>query len=164
LTPSSRTFLLDSDFKHVIVGNQGVTESVIKYGKTHGAMTDSDLRPDEIVDGNYRTDATPVSSPKNLTISKTASSTLTLAEQHKTIKADATSGTVTLTLPDAATVSFGYRIKRVNSGSNGVALATTSSQTIDGASTKTLGSQWAMVEVASDGANWQLVDQMGTVT
>jgi len=41
---------------------------------------------------------------------------------------------------------------------------TTSSQLIDGASTKTLRAQYSAVTLVSDGAGWQMVNVVGTVS
>ncbi len=94
---------------------------------------------------------------------KTAAFTLTNSES--TIIADATTAAFTLTLPTAVGITGRqYTLKRANSASNAVTVATTSSQTIDGATTKTLGNQYAAITVQSDGANWSIIMTMGTVT
>jgi len=43
-------------------------------------------------------------------------------------------------------------------------VGTTSAQTIDGAATKTLGAQYSAITVQSDGANWLILNQFGTVS
>ncbi len=53
---------------------------------------------------------------------------------------------------------------RVNGGSNNVTVGATSSQLIDGASTKKLGAQYSAATLVSDGANWQIVNIVGTVS
>lgn len=64
-----------------------------------------------------------------------------------------TSGTFTATLPTAVgCTGKNYILK--NAGTGAVTIATTSSQTIDGATTYSLGSQYKYVHVVSDGANW----------
>lgn len=63
-----------------------------------------------------------------------------------------TSGTFTATLPTAAGIT-GQEFIIVNSGSGSITIATTSGQTINGASTATLN-QWDRITVISDGANW----------
>lgn len=74
---------------------------------------------------------------------------------------DCTSGTFTVTLPSAIASVTGvpagklYRIK--NSGAGVITIATTSSQTIDGALTKTLIVQYGGIIVQSNGANWIVV-------
>lgn len=101
--------------------------------------------------------------PNTALSTKTAAYTLTSTDS--VILADATSGAFANTLPTAVGISGRqYTIKRINGGANTVTVGTTSSQTIDGASTKTLGAQWSAVTVVSDGANWQIVNVVGTVT
>ena len=57
-----------------------------------------------------------------------------------------------------------YTIKRVDGGNNNTNIGTTSGQTIDGAATKTLVAQYSAVTLMSDGANWQIVNLVGTVS
>lgn len=68
---------------------------------------------------------------------------------------DCTSGTFTVTLPTAASVSGKiYNIK--NSGTGVITVNTTSSQTIDGGSTASLPVQYTSISVISDGSNWKV--------
>jgi len=97
-------------------------------------------------------------------VNKTAA--YTLGNSDMTVTADASGGTFQVTLPDATTVvTLGryYTIKRT-SASNNVTVGTTSSQTVEGATTKTLGSQWSSVTVQSTGSDWIILNQFGTVT
>jgi hypothetical protein len=81
-----------------------------------------------------------------------------VANTDSIISADATSAPVTITLPTAVNIQGRtFTIKRINSGANAVTVATTSAQTIDGAATRSLGSQWSSVTVVSDGANWLVI-------
>lgn len=65
---------------------------------------------------------------------------------------EVTSGSPTITLPTAVgIVGFVFKIK--NSGSGTAVLATTSGQTIDGASTKNI-TQYASLTVMSNNTNW----------
>ena len=67
-----------------------------------------------------------------------------------------TSGTFTATLPTAVgCTGKNYVLK--NAGSGAVTIATTSSQTIDGSTTYSLGSQYKYVHVVSDGSNWIII-------
>ncbi|MHC5536649.1 hypothetical protein ACYOEI_00060 [Singulisphaera rosea] len=93
--------------------------------------------------------------------SKTSAYTVTTSDS--VVLCDATSSAFTVTLLSASTVSTGRRftIKKVDSSGNAITIATTSSQTIDGASTKSLSSQWSALTVVSDGSNWQ-VENLGT--
>lgn len=64
------------------------------------------------------------------------------------------SGTLTLTLPDAAANTNLYTVKNVGSGI--ITIATTSSQTIDGTTTITMPVQYTAVDLISDTANWNV--------
>ncbi|MFP9114592.1 beta strand repeat-containing protein [Flavobacterium sp. RHBU_3] len=60
--------------------------------------------------------------------------------------------------------AVGYTGKRFtikNSGTGVITLATTSSQTIDGATTFTLPNQYSSITVQSDGANWKIMSVYG---
>ena len=75
---------------------------------------------------------------------------------------DVTGNTVTVTLPTAVGVNGqNYVIK--NRGTGVVTVATTSSQTIYGANTKSLNNNDS-IEVISDGSNWIIAAGTGTVT
>jgi len=75
---------------------------------------------------------------------------------------DITGNTITVTLPTAVGVNGkNYVIK--NRGTGVVTVATTSSQTIDSANTKSLNNNDS-IEVISDGSNWIIAAGTGTVT
>jgi len=64
--------------------------------------------------------------------------------------------TITITLPTA--VGQTGRIHTIkNSGTGVVTIATTSSQTIDGAATQSLATQWSKITVQSTGTNWIVI-------
>jgi hypothetical protein len=87
-------------------------------------------------------------------VAKTALYTLTSSDYT----VDCTSGTFTITLPTAAGITGRcYCVK--NSGTGTITLATTSSQTIDGSTTKTLNVQYQFFMVQSNGANWVIISQ-----
>lgn len=78
---------------------------------------------------------------------------------------DATGATFTVNLPAAANATgCRFSIKRTNAGANTVVVDGNGAETIDGAATKTLASQYACIEVVSDGSNWHILALMGTVT
>jgi len=62
--------------------------------------------------------------------------------------------TYTVTLPSATTICGKiYQLKKTGA-SGTITIATTSSQTIDGASTTTLTTQYSKISLVSDGSNW----------
>ena len=95
--------------------------------------------------------------------SKTSAYTITATDS--TILADGTTAAFAVTLPTAIGCQGRvYTIKRSNSGANNITVGTTASQTIDGATTKTLGAQFSTLTLQSDNANWQIIGQFGTVS
>jgi hypothetical protein len=94
--------------------------------------------------------------------SHTVTTAYTLTGSDHVVLADATSAAFTVTLPTAVGFSGRYTIDAISTGNNIVTLATTSSQTIDGSSTTTLGTQasgayWSSVDLISDGSNWRSI-------
>lgn len=86
----------------------------------------------------------------------TSGVTLGITQSH--VEVDTTSGSRTVILPDATTISGRiYYIQKVVS-SNDLVVATTSSQTINSGTTKTIAAgaatQWQTARVASNGLNW----------
>lgn len=81
------------------------------------------------------------------------SANYTAANKDSVILATGGAAGITVTLP-AATRGARYLIKKTDSGAGAVTVATTSSQTIDGATTKALAAQYASVTVVSDGTAW----------
>jgi len=81
-------------------------------------------------------------------------STYSIANADHTI--DCTSGTFTVTLPTAVGVTGKVFVVK-NSGAGVITIATTSSQTIDGFTTKVLNTQYAGYKVQSNGANWIII-------
>jgi len=68
--------------------------------------------------------------------------------------------TITRTLPTAVgRQNKVFTIKKVDSGSGQVTIATTSGQTIDGQTTWTLINQYQFITVISNGANWDIIGQ-----
>jgi len=76
------------------------------------------------------------------------------------IDADATSGNIAVTLPDATAYS-GYKltILKNDSSANVVSLTTVGGQTVSGAASTTyqVAQQWQSVQLQSNGANWRII-------
>lgn len=87
----------------------------------------------------------------------TVTANTTLDSTNRVVEVDASGGSVTITLPTAVGISWReYIIKKIDSSINTVTVATTSSQTIDGITTKVLSIQYASVDVYSTGTNWSI--------
>ncbi|KKK94574.1 hypothetical protein LCGC14_2681480 [marine sediment metagenome] len=89
-------------------------------------------------------------------ITKTAAYTATASDQ--TILCNAGSGAFTVTLPAAQGLSGTvYRIKKIDSGGNAVTVDGNASETIDGATTNVLSSQYDVIEIQCDGTSWHIL-------
>ena len=89
-------------------------------------------------------------------VAKTAAYTAT--DRDQTILCNAGSGAFTVTLPAAQGISGRiYRIKKTDSGGNAVTVDGNASETIDGATTNVLSSQYDVVEIQADGVNWHVI-------
>lgn len=99
------------------------------------------------------TPANTVGSPID---TKTSSYPVTASDY--TILCDATSGTLTITLPLATDVEGQiYNVKKVDSSVNDVTLAASGGDLIDGSSSVSTNIQWTTISVQSDGTNWYVL-------
>lgn len=94
------------------------------------------------------------------TVSKTSNYQTVEADRDKLIRADATSGTLTVTLLAAATAGDGFMlaVKKVDSSGNAVIIDGNSSETIDGATTLSLTSQYEVAVLISNGTSWSVIN------
>ncbi len=94
----------------------------------------------------------------------TKTSAYTAAASDSTVLADASGGAFQITLPTAVGCQGRQYTIRRTGATNNVTVGGTSAQTLDGVTTKTLGSQYATLTVQSDNANWQILSILGTVS
>lgn len=89
----------------------------------------------------------------------TYTTTATLDLYDEVVLGDATGGAFSLTLPPVA-VAKGkkYHIKKTDASGNAVTVDGDGSETIDGATTKALSSQYASVTIVCDGTVWWILD------
>jgi len=88
----------------------------------------------------------------------TKTANYTALQSDDIIRGDATSGAITITLPTAVgNTGEVFHIKKIDSSVNAVTIATTSSQTIDGVTTQTLGVQYKNLTVVSNGSGWDIL-------
>lgn len=86
------------------------------------------------------------------------SANTTLSDVHYAVTVDASGGAKTITLPTAVGITGRmYVIKKIDSSSNAVTVDANGSQTIDGALTVDLASQYEAMTIISDGANWLIL-------
>jgi len=88
----------------------------------------------------------------------TKTANYTALQSDDVLLGDATSGAITITLPTAVgNTGEVFHIKKIDSSVNAVTIATTSSQTIDGVTTQSIGVQYKNITVVSDGSNWSIL-------
>jgi hypothetical protein len=92
---------------------------------------------------------------------KTGNYTVTVADRF--LGCDATGGAITITLPAAADMPVGFTliVKKVDSSANAVIIDANSAETIDGATTQILFTQYASVTLVNTGTAWLIADQNG---
>lgn len=87
---------------------------------------------------------------------KTAS--YTIGASDSVIAGNATGGAFTVTLPTAVGIAGRqYTIKKIDSSGNAVTVDGAGSETIDGAATVALTTQWARTTIVSNGTNWLII-------
>ncbi len=104
-------------------------------------------------------DARYINSGGALTLkTRTITATGSPASSDYLILCDATSGAITLNLPAAAS-SIGrvLVIKKIDASGNTVTIDGNGAETIDGAATKVLSAQYAIVNIQCDGATWWII-------
>jgi hypothetical protein len=80
------------------------------------------------------------------------------ASEPRIILSDATAASISILLPPvASSVDIIYIIKKIDSTANTVTIDADSSETIDGATTKILLTQWETIRIVSDGAAWHII-------
>lgn len=89
--------------------------------------------------------------------SATTTATLTVTSPT-TLLADATSAAFTVNLPTAATAAGQtFNIKKIDSSANTVTIDPNGAETIDGASTLVLNTQWQSAQIQSNGTAWYVL-------
>ena len=103
---------------------------------------------------------------RGVTSAKSASFTVQTTEFGQIYLCNATSAAIVATLPSAATAGNGFKVafKKTDSSANAVTLTPNGADTIDGATTYALSSQYAFVFIVSDGTNWQTIVKSSSAT
>jgi hypothetical protein len=98
--------------------------------------------------------------PTSTALAKTSTYAITKDDlfNHRTVFA--TSGTFTITLPSVNSVHAGDDVIIKNTGAGTITIATTSSQTIDGSTTKTLTANQGLRIMSSGSGAWAIVAQV----
>lgn len=137
---------------NLMLGNFFAVEGTLQTGifDLAGTTVDKNLIVNNHGDKGYFAEVT----------TKTASYTATLLD--KVILVDATSGAVTITLPSAGVALSNITIKKTDNSANAVTVSRAGSDTIDGATSKSLADQYDSITIQSDGGtSWNIIGSVG---
>ena len=82
----------------------------------------------------------------------------TLGDNRNTVLCDASSNSITITLPASANyLGIKYHIKKADSSSNMVTIVPDGSETIDGQSSYVVNNQYESITLVCDGSNWFII-------
>lgn len=76
---------------------------------------------------------------------------------NEIVLANAASAALIITLPSAVSNGLHYTVKKIDTSSHVVTVATTGSQTIDGGPTAALKVPYVVVTFVSNGSNWNVI-------
>jgi uncharacterized protein YbbK (DUF523 family) len=108
--------------------------------------------------------STPVStldvSGSNGLATSSTSTDVTLDNTYYSVRVDASGASRTITLPAASGCTRRiYVVKKSDSSGNTVTVDGNASETIDGATTKVLSTQYSTVMIQSNGTSWDILSQ-----
>ena len=138
------------------LGTSNVDNATIEVNGGNLQVKDSGVTTAKIADGAI----TGVKISQTLE-AKAADYTVATTDNNKVFLA---SGTTTLTLPAAATAGSGFSITVKNTdATNTITIDGNGTETIDGNEVSELKSQYAYEQIVSDGSNWYIIAQNGTL-
>lgn len=90
---------------------------------------------------------------------RTVTGTTTATTDDYLIRCDCTSGALTVNLPAAASnTGRTFIIKKIDATASLVTIDGNGAETIDGAATRTIGTQYNRFQIMSNGTNWDIID------
>ncbi|MGH8895493.1 MAG: hypothetical protein ACRDZ4_00375, partial [Egibacteraceae bacterium] len=93
-------------------------------------------------------------------ITTAVNTALAATDVNKLVKATGGAGGITITLPDptlAAVIGRPIFVKKMDAAAGAITVSQFAAETIDGAATVALASQYNSLQVVSDGTNWHLI-------
>lgn len=151
---------LNSVFLAIVSSNSGASAPTTTFAYQWWADTTNSLLKQRNAANSAWLVRAPLAAAGVLT--KTAAYTVALGDFGKLIDADAAGGDFTITLPVAATAGDGFSVAVKNTGSSGtVTIDGDGAETLDGAASKTLTSQYDGLTLRCDGSEWHVELEKG---
>lgn len=95
---------------------------------------------------------------RSLTTPQTYTAAVTLNSSNTIVLCDATAAAFTVSLPPAVEHrTRQYSIKKIDASANAVTIDGFAAETIDGAATQALATQWKSKTIVSDGTQWLIL-------
>jgi hypothetical protein len=147
------TYTLETPYDSGLTGTDVSAEVVVitdTFGESAAAGDDLTgpgfvtIAPEEVVDFDY----------VDGTAQAVTGGPVTVETTDRVVAVDANAGAVTVNLPPAASATRIVTVVKVDASVNLVTIDADGAETIDGATTRTLSSQWASVNLISDGTEW----------
>lgn len=110
------------------------------------------------IDSNTNVSSIDINGSLNIAISTVTAASVTLDSTYHTVLADATSNSITINLPAAATCPRRrYEILKIDSSSNTVTIDANSTETISGSTTVVISIQYQSVTIHCNGTAWYII-------
>lgn len=138
--------------------NSGNSRDGVKWGWVAWGMSET-ARRDDVQESALDSGGGEAAAPAPPSV-KTITAHYTARNGDRTILVDCATGgglPITVTLPDAASAYHDFDVKKIDAGSGAVTIATTGTDTIDGATSVVINVPHDDYTVRSDGANWRIV-------
>lgn len=132
----------------IVRANEAVAGASTAYAFSAGDKIECRFTAGTVADELDRLDAAALISVAN----KTANYTVLAADTSDLIRMDTTAGALTVTLPQISTLTddFSVKVSKVTSDGNAVSIARSGSDTINGATSYSLTSQWQSAWLIAD--------------
>lgn len=131
------------------VGRNGDAAGCVVYTGTGGTIVKTATFNDDQSTDHWGALGTPI-------VTKTAAFTATMA--NSTLLGDATTAAFSFTLPTASTAIYKtFTFKKIDASANAVTIQASGAELIDGANTAPILSQYAAINVQSDGTSWWIL-------
>lgn len=129
---------------------------------TKADVTEEDLWADILEDYFNDLEVITKTARDNVSLAVSSTHTGSTADRNKILLCDASGGAFNVNLVAAATAGTGFAliVKKTDSSANAITIDANGTETIDGATTYTLDTQYQSVLLICDGSNWHIAAEL----